>query len=197
MEVKLKKYAYFTIGAIIMVIFSGCSGMKFQRYDSKDELISVSMDYPSDWGYSEDRGSYNSYAQALFLPPKEKGRVPKALIAITVRNNSKIDFKPVTADAAAKSFLAKRMLLKDMKILSESKKELLGVKAFFTEISYLKPENLLNIRSKLILCREKAVIFKKGDNFYFLRYENSEEKFDEYSKAFDHMIKSLRLKNRV
>lgn len=192
---KLKRYPCLIAGAILMVNLFGCSGVEFEKYDSKDLLINLSMDYISGWQYDETRGSYNSYAQVMFFPFKEGKKSPRIIISATVKDSSKVGFSPLTMEAAVEDLLVKRMQFKDAKVLSKTKTKLLNTEAMVIELSYLTLENLLNINSKLIPVKEKIIIFKKGNNFYFLRYENSAEEFDKYNSAFTHIVGTIKIKD--
>lgn len=194
MRLKFKRCAYLITGAVLMANFFGCSGVKFEKYTGRDPLLNISMDYISGWQYNETRGSYNSYAQVMFFP-FEKGREsPRAIMAVTVKDSSKAEFTPRTIDAVIDDLLAKRMQFKDAEVLSKSKTKLLNTEAAVIELSYLAPENLLNVNSGLIPVKEKVVIFKKEKYFYFLRYQNSAEDFNQFNKAFIRILRSLKLK---
>lgn len=194
MKVKLKRCLGLITGAIIMVNLFGFSDEKFEKYSSKDPLINISMDYISGWQYDETRGSYNSYAQVMFFPFKRGEKSPKVIMAVTVRDSSKVEFVPPTVEAVEVDLIAKRMKFKEAKVLLRSKQEILNTEAVVIELSYLTSENLLNINSKLIPVKEKAIIFKKKNNFYFLRYECPTEEFDKYSSAFEHIVRTIRIK---
>lgn len=194
MNAKLNKYFCMLIGAIIMTNITGCSGMKFDRYESKDPLIGVIMDYPSGWQYRETRGSYGSYSQAQFFPDDGKYKGHQPTMVLTVRDESKTGFRPATIETAAEDIMAKRRSFKSMQVLSKSKKRLPGADAIFIEISYLNLENILRADSQLALFNEKIVIFKKDKKFYFLRYENLADRYDEYKKAFDNTVRSIKFK---
>jgi hypothetical protein len=70
----------------------------------------------------------------------------------------------------------------------------MGADAAMVEVSYLTLENMLDARSKLILEKEKIIICKKGDKFYFFRYENSAKDFERYTAAFMHIARSMKIK---
>jgi len=195
MKLILKRNLCLTIGVIIMFNLFGCLGSKFDKYISKDNQINLSMDYPMGWKYSETRGSYGSYAQVMFSPFKKGQKSSRAIIDVTVRNSSKVQGVSPTLDMLLGDLLVKRMQFKDAKVLSKTTLRLLNTNAIVVELSYSTLENLLNVNSKLISVREKVIIFKLGNNFYFLRYENSNEEFDKYNLAFMHMIGTITLNN--
>lgn len=194
MKLKLKRYFCLITGAIIMTNLFGYGDEKFEKYSSKDPLINISMDYISGWQYDETRGSYNSYAQVMFFPFKKGEKSPKVIMAVTVKDSSKVGFNPPTVEAAEVDLIAKRMKFKEAKVLSRTKQEILNTEAIVIELSYLTLENLLNVNSKLISVQEKVIIFKKENNFYFLRYECPTEEFDKYSSAFEHIVRTIRIK---
>jgi hypothetical protein len=189
-------FTYLIIGVISMLSGQGCSsGLKYEHYSSKDPAINITMDYISGWLYSEHRGSYDSYAQVTFYePPDRKEKVYKAGIIITVKDSAKVEVKPPTVEAYAEDLLAKRMKFKDAKVLSRSKVKLLETDGLDIELSYKTLDKLYNVDAKLIPVKERVIILKKDDKFYILRYQNTEEDFDRFSKAFSHIIKTLKLK---
>lgn len=172
----------------------GCSAIKFEKYSSKDPLINISMDYIAGWRYSETRGADTSYAQVLFFPFEEGKKSPRVLIDLTVKDISKIKLEAPTLKAAEDGLLAKRMKLKDAKILSISKNKVLDAEATVIELSYLMLENTLDVKSKLIPVKEKIIISKKNNNFYFLRYESPAQEFSKYDSAFMRIARSMKIK---
>ncbi len=195
MKLILKKNLCLTIGVIIMFNLFGCLGSKFDKYISKDNQINLSMDYPMGWKYSETRGSYGSYAQVMFSPFRKGQKSSRAIIDVTVRNSSKVQGVSPTLDMLLGDLLVKRMQFKDAKVLSKTTLRLLNTNAIVVELSYSTLENLLNVNSKLISVREKVIIFKLGNNFYFLRYENSNDEFGKYNLVFMHMIGTITFNN--
>ncbi len=195
MKLILKKNLCLTIGVIIMFNLFGCLGYKFDKYISKDSQINLSMDYPMGWKYSETRGSYGSYAQVMFSPFRKGEKSSRAIIDVTIRNSSKMQGASPTLDMLVGDLLVKRMQFKDAKVLSKSTLRLLNTNAIVIELSYSTLENLLNVNSKLISVREKVIILKLGNNFYFLSYKNSNKEFDKYNSVFMHMIGTITLNN--
>jgi len=193
MNLIFKKNISLAIGAFIMLNIFGCSGVKFNKYISKDSQINLSMDYISGWQYNETRGSLNSYAQVMFFQFKKGQKSSRAIMELTVKDASRMQPAALSLDAAAGDLLEKRMKFKDAKLLSKSTMRLLNTDAIAMELSYLTLENLLNVKSKLISIKEKIIIFQLKNNFYFLRYENSGKEFDKYNSAFMHMVKTAAL----
>ena len=174
-----------------MMNFLGCSGVKFDKYCSKDPMINVCMDYIAGWRYDATRGAYNSYTQVLFFPGHRKSR---ALIDLTVYEDSKINISPLTLDAVVHDLLAKRMRFKDARMISRAKMQILNSDAVTVELSYLLPEDRLSVHSKKILVKEKIIILEKDKKFYFLRYENSAREFNKYKSAFMRIAQSMKIK---
>lgn len=193
---------FLKITVVIVIITGGifmmgnrCSGLgslKYEKYSSEDPELNITMDYISGWRYSEHRGSYGSYAQVQFYGAVKKDFAPS--IVVTVERSSKVTFKPLTIGAMADDLIAKRMKLEDTKIVSRSKIKLLGGPAIDITLTYKKPDKLRSMEVKLIPFKEHLVIFQKDDRFYTLRYMNPEKEFEEFLRAFDHCIKTLRLK---
>ncbi len=195
MKFNLMRYSSAIIGVIFMVNLFGCSDIKFEKYSSKDPLLNASMDYISDWKYEESRGSYNSYVQVIFLPFKKRKMSPHAIIVLTEKDSSKMEFSPLNLDNVVNDFLDRRMQFKEAKVLAKSKIRLLNAEATLIELTYLSLENMLEVNSKLIPFKERVIIFEKDKKFYFLRYMNSLSEFDKFSEAFTHIIKTLRFKD--
>ena len=193
----IKKYKLFfglTIGVIIMFNLLGCFvGEKYQKYSSIDPAINIVTDYPLAWKFSETKGSYNSYSQVVFFPVGKENS-GRTVMAITVRDSSKIEISPLTLAAFAEDILAKRKQYKDFIVLSKKKISLLGREAISMELSYKSLENLLKRDAKVVPFLEKIVVFKKGNAYYTLRYEDPSENFPKFSRAFEHLVKSLRFK---
>ena len=195
MEYRVKKYYLFLlIGAICMINIACGNTFKYAKYLSKDQELNIAMDYISDWQYREYRGDYGTYTSVLFFEDK-KGDILKAQIAVTVKNRAKISITPLTVEALGEDIIAKRMEFADAKLLSKSKFRLLGVKALSIELSYRTLDKIYSTDAKLIPARERIIILIKNDKFYMLTYKNSASEFDKFSKAFNHIIKTLKFKD--
>ena len=189
-----KIFVYAVIGGLFMIGCNGCaSGLGYEKYVSKDPKLNISMDYISGWLYSEHRGTQDSYAQVLFYEPDRKDKDRKAGIAVTVRDMSKVEFDPLSVEAAADDLLKKRLKLKDAKILSKSKIEFLRTVAVDIKLTYKTLDKLYSTDAKFIPVKERIVIFNRGGTFYTVRYENTAEEFERFEKAFSHCIKTLEL----
>ena len=195
MRLLLKKNFCLIIGVAIMLNISGCSGVKFNKYISKDNHINISMDYIAGWQYNETRGSHDSYAQTMFYQFKKGEKNSRAIMVVTVMDSLKMQPVSPALDIVVGDLLAKRMKFKDTKVLARSMTRILNTDAVVIELSYLTLENLLNVNSKLISVKEKIIIFKLSNNFYFLRYDNSSEEFNKYSSAFMHIAKTITVNN--
>lgn len=185
--------AILLIGVIVMINrYGGFSSLKYEKYSSKDPELNVTMDYVLGWRYSEHRGSYGSYAQVQFVEPADKDIC--ASMVLTVIRNSKVTFKPLTIEAMAEDLVAKRMKLKDARVLSRSKRSLLSSQAIDIELSYKTLDKLRSIDAKFVPFKEHIILFKIGDRFYNLRYTSIEEEFKKFERAFYHCAETLKLK---
>jgi hypothetical protein len=196
MRNRAKKICVFIlIGVIYMVNIYGCTGSsEYARYSSKDQELNLTADYIRGWLSREHRGPNNSYASVLFYEDK-KDKGFKAHISITAKSSSTAEVSPSTLDAYTDDLIAKRLKFKDAKVLSKSKIRLLGTLASSIELSYKALDKLYTVDAKLIPVKERVVILKKADKFYVLLYQNKEEEFKKFSKAFSHIIKTLKLKD--
>jgi hypothetical protein len=194
MNVK-KIYAYTIIGAIAMFNLFGCSSnVKYEKYSSKDPEINIAMDYISGWLYSEHRGSYNSYAQVLFYEKGDEKKIFKAGISVNVKDMSKLETRPATIEAVADDLKSKRMKFKDFILVSNGNLKVSGENAIVMDFSYNTLDKLYDVTAKLIPVKEKIAIFKKGNKFYTVRYENTAEDFKRFEKAFSRILNSITFK---
>ncbi len=193
MKLRLIRKAGLIIGVFTMLNLFGCSGAKFEKYVSKDKQINLSMDYLAGWMYDETRGSYDSYAQVTFFQFKPGQKSSRAVMEATVKDSAKIGLAAPTLESAVEDLLLRRKSFKDSKVLSKSKLRLFNADAVLVELSYLASENLLNVNAKLIPMKERVVVCKAGNKFYFLRYKNTKAEFGKYCAAFAHMVKSAEL----
>ena len=190
-----KILVYLLIGVIYMFNGYGCSaGVEYEIYSSKDSEINITINYISGWSYREDRGSNNSYAQVVFYPPQSKDKGLGAVIAVTVKDISRIGFKPQDIKGMADDLLSKRMKFKDAQVLSSSKIKIQGIEALDIQLSYKTLDKIYALDAKLIPVKERVVILKRENKFYLLRYENRKDEFDKFNKDFSHIIKTLKFK---
>lgn len=186
---------FLLIGVICMLNSYGCTGgFKYAQYSSKEPELNIVIDYIPDWLYREHRGAQSSYVSVLFFENR-KDKNFKAKIVITVRDSSKIEIKPVTIEAMTDDLVTKRLKFKDAKLFLRLKTMFLGLETSDILLSYKAMDKLYSTDAKLISVKERIVIFKRGEKFYLLRYENTEQEFDKFSKAFSHIIKTLRFKD--
>lgn len=182
----MKKLMGCLTGMTAMCLISGCAGIAFEKYVSKDPLLHVAMDKISGWSATESRGSNSSFAQVTFLSGSAGDR---AIIALVSRPRAKAG--AADAQGVVEDFVARRMKFADAKLISRSKGSMAGLSAEIVEVSYSMPASLKDPSAGLVLQREKAVIAEGKDSCYFLRYQNASNDFDRYSRAFDHIVKTV------
>lgn len=191
MEYVLK--AFLLVGIIGMV---GCSSaFKYEKYTDQDPELDLSVDYISGWKATPQKGSYGSFTQVVFIEPRKKDKTLPALMVLTLKRESKADFSPLTIEGAYVDLTIKRRKFKDFKALSRSRMKLLDTEAIVSEFAYKALDLPESLKAKLVPTREKVVIFKREDKFYFLRYENFAEDFGRYEQAFNRVIKSLKARD--
>jgi N-glycosylase/DNA lyase len=190
-----KIYLFLLIGVICMLNSYGCTGnFKYAQYSSKDPELNIVIDHIPNWLYREHRDVQNGYASVLFFENR-KDKNYKARITVTIRNDSKTGVQPVTIEAITDDLVTKRLKFKDAKLLSRSKTMFLGLEARDIILSYKAMDKIYSTDAQLIPVKERIVIFKRGDKSCLLRYENTEQEFDKFSKAFNHIAKSLKFKD--
>ncbi|MFH0876668.1 MAG: hypothetical protein V1863_00405 [Candidatus Omnitrophota bacterium] len=169
--------------------------IKYEKYSSKDPQIDLTMDYISGWLYSESRGSYESYAQVIFFEQDKKNKAYKAGIVVTVVDGSELKINPPTLEAVADDLLSRRQEFKDEKLVSKTKSKVLGEEGIGLLLSYKVFDVRHPLERRELSLKEKVVIFKKNARFYTVRYTNTDEEFNKFQRAFDHIVQSLRLKS--
>lgn len=195
-NIGMKNWLAIIAGVFIMMNICGCSdGFKYSRYSSKDPELNLTIDYISGWRYIEHRGENNVNANVLFFEDKG-GDVFKAKVSLNAIDISKSKIRPTTIEKLADSISAATLKFEGSQVLSRSKMKFLGTDAIDLLFSYKALDRIYVVNPKLIPVKERMIIFEKGDRFYTIRYENREEDFNKLSKAFDHMIRTLRFKSR-
>ena len=182
-------------GVFLMMNVCGCSdGFKYSRYSSKDPELNLTIDYISGWHCIEHRGEKNENANVLFFEDKA-GDIFKAKVSLNAGDISKSRISPPTIEAIADNISASMLKFEGSKALSRSKIRLLGTKAVDLQFSYKALDRIYSVNPKLIPVKARMIIFERGDKFYTVRYENREKDFENLSKAFNHMIRTLRFKS--
>jgi len=183
------------IGAIVMISFSGCSpDFKYGRYLPKDSRLDFTMEYLSGWLAFEQFGSHNSFAQVVFVYPKGKDKAFKASMVATLKDESKVQINTATIEAFADDLIAKRLNLKDSRLIYRKDATVAGEDAVEIEMAYKALDNIDRVNAKLIPVKERIVILKRAGKFYIFRYENKAKEFEGLNKAFNHIITSLNFK---
>jgi len=183
-----------TIGVFSMLIHSGCSGMKYERYVSNDPEFDVIVDYIAGWGHSEQKGSYDSFTQVVFTGPRNKIKGPVAIMVVTVEKSGKVSFSPLNVEGLAEDLVNKRLKHKDAQLISKTEAHIAGIEAKDILLSYRTLDKIDALDAKLVPMKESAVVFQKGDKFYTLRYVSMEKNFPVFEKAFSHMVDSLKFR---
>jgi hypothetical protein len=189
--------SFLLLGVICMINTYGCAeDFKYERYSGKNPELNFTLDYISGWLYSEQVGSKDSFSQAVFYEPAGKGQASRVGMVVTVEKSQNLEINPLTIDARAEDILTRRLKFKDARVLAKDKKKILGFPAWDIKLSYKTPDKLYSIDAKLLPVKERMIIFKRQDRFYTLRYENKAEEFDKLSRAFDHLVNSLKFKDK-
>ena len=192
-------FVFLLLGVPYMVTCNGCSGMgKYKKYSSADPELNITMDCISGWQGSETRGAHNSYADVYFGEPWDKvgAKTRRAFIEVTSIQASKTGPGTPDISAIAEGVATGKLKFKDGKLLGKAKIKLPAGEAMDLTFSFRAMDKLYSIDAKLIPVKERAVILKNGDRFYTVKYQNREEVFDKYSRDFDHIVKSLRFKEK-
>jgi len=168
------------------------NNFQYDKYSSKDSHINAEMDYISGWRFVEARGSYNSYAMVQFIGEIKGDFAPSFKLKVT--ESSKVSFEPSTIESMADDLENKRMQFADAEVISRKNRKFLGLPAIDIILNYKKPDKLRNFEAKLVLFKERVLLFKKDERFYALNYVNPEIEFKTYQKAFGHCLQSFKLK---
>ncbi len=184
---------FLLLGAIYMITLNGCSGAgRFKKYSSEAPDLNITMDYISGWEGRETRGTNGSYADVYFGEPRDKAgtKAYRAFMQIT----SFPVMNAQTVEVFEDSLVANKLKFKDGKLLGRTKVKIPAGEAADLGFSFKIPDRLYSVKSKFIPMRERIIVFEGGGRFYTVKYQNAEEDFDRYSKDFDHIIRSLRVK---
>lgn len=185
-----------TIGVFIMFNLFGCGspGGKFDKYQSKDPNIGISMLYPSGWTYSEDRGAIEKYASVLFLEPVGKDKhLRRSSISVKVVKKFEMQRNLFEVAAVADDLIEKVSKLKDFKLVEKKDLKLLGEKAADMVFSYKTLDKPLPIVGNFIPVEERNIILIKNGKFYFITLRCQEEAFAGLNKIFSYIAKTIKL----
>lgn len=199
-ELRMNKAAmsvsiFLLLGVAYMVTCNGCSGAgKYKKYSSTDPELNITMDYISGWQYRETRGSNNSYADVFFGEPRNKWekKVLKAFMSVTSVETPRGGTLETLADGLSDN----KLKYEGGKLLNRARIKIPAGEAIKLNFSYKALNKIYSIDSKLIPVEEKVVILINGGRFYTIRYENKEDDFNRFDKDFDHIIKSIRFKQK-
>ncbi|MBM3251363.1 MAG: hypothetical protein FJZ11_01090 [Candidatus Omnitrophica bacterium] len=184
-------------GVIIMLIGSGCfSQFKYEKYSSKDPSLGINIKYIAGWKFHEQKGAYGSFAQVVFHEPDRKDKTIKASMSVTVEDSSKVKFSPTDLKGMEEDLLGKRMKLPEARVVSSARKNFLGVAAKDIGLTYRAPDKVYSLDAKLVPLQERIIIFKKDDKFYTVKYQNTPEDFAKFNQAFNHITKTLKIKDK-
>jgi hypothetical protein len=187
--------AYLILGVISMLSFFGCSGgFKYEKYVSKNPELNFFIDHITGWSAHEQIGSFNSFSQVGFYEPVMSGKSLRAMMIVTVMDKSRLGFAPGTLDVMLGDLIKKRMLFNSTKVVSKTSMTLSGQAAYRIEFSYRGLDSFENRQAKLVPMKERVVIFERNGKFYSVRYENLADDFNKYSRAFDHIVRSIKFK---
>jgi hypothetical protein len=182
-----------TLGVIIMVYLSGCAGgIKYDRYSNTDPSLNLSMDYILGWEHDVQYGSRGSFVQVLFIEHMPEGKTYAGMMVVTVKDRSKLKLETPTIEGIKDDIIEKRFHFKEPKLLSAAKTKFLGREAIEFTLSYTALDSFNKLSAKFVPIKERIIIFERNDKFYIIRYENLADDFDKYSKAFDHIVRSIK-----
>jgi len=177
-----------------MTNFYGCSGLKYEEFSSVDPELNITLEYIAGWRATQDRGSYNSYAQAIFYPVSKEKKSQALMTVVAVKSDAKSEGSAGAVDNAINDLIAKRLKFKEAKVLSRFKTEILGAEAIGVELSYQAAESLIKMNSKVIAFQEKVVVFKKNEKVYTLTYRNAAQEYAEFLPGFTRLVQTFKIR---
>lgn len=179
-----------------MINTYGCASPadSFQKYSSVDPELNIALEYLSGWVYSEQKGTTGSFAQVVFYRPQKN--LSRIAMVVTVSPVAKMTLTDKSLLAVVDSLISKRMKFADAKVLKKSTLNIKNLNVDATEIllSYKTLNSFYSVKSKLIILKERVVIFEYQNKFYTLRYEAKDSEFGRFDQAFSHLIDSLSIK---
>jgi hypothetical protein len=187
-------FLFFLTGVMIMLNGYGCAGeSQYTSYSGKDPALNLSVDCISGWVSQEHKDAERGLVSLLFFRD-EKGTGYKPKMSLILKQGTLLEILPADADSMANDLIQKRSKFKNAKLLSNTRTKVLGLEARQILISYQAMDNIYAFNAKPLPVKERIVVFKKGDAFCLLRYENKEQDFDKFESAFSRMVKSLKFK---
>jgi hypothetical protein len=162
----------------------------YQTYSSTHDP-KITMDYMTNWKTQETQGTNGSYVQIQFIGPPSHGFAPTMIL--TIEPEDKVAFDSKTVDQAANVFVQRRLYLPKAQVASSGPMLVQELPAVYFVLTYQKPDRLGKTDAKMIAFKERAVIFKKGNKFYTLRYVHQEPLFTDFEEDFNHVLASLKI----
>lgn len=196
-EFNIRRIIILLMGVVLMVNITGCGGsFKYERYISKDPELNLTMDYLSGWKVTERNymPQYN-FVKLSFMEPKRQGKIYTAMITVTVRDVSRLDFQPPSLDGFVDDRLLKLRDFQDSSLVSKSKTRVFWTEARDIELAYKAPDQIYNKDAKIISIKERDVALIKDNKLYVFKYDNTAEDFSGLEKAFYHCVRSVKLKD--
>jgi hypothetical protein len=193
---RANRFILFLVGGTILmvILFFGFGRQRFEKYSSRDPELNVTMDYFRDWNFYEDRGAYDSYAQAIFLEPVRKEKPLRASVVLNIIKESKANFQPLTLTGFFDNQIKKWSSRKEVKFLSREKSKIADLPAYSIELTYYELANPEVLPANFVLMRERVFLWQKDRQFYTLRYVNIAKEFGKLENGFIHCVDSVRFK---
>ena len=167
--------------------------LKYEAYSSKDEALSLNMDYIADWRFIESRGAKGSYAQVQFIGKVDGDFAPT--FVVTIVTDEKATFEPVSVAGYVDDIVNKRSLYDDFKEVSRTDSTLFDRPAIDLVMSYSQPDRLHVLNPVPVPFTERVIIAQVDGKFYTVTYQNPQASYEKFEEAFLHCLKSLQVKS--
>lgn len=188
----MKRYLDTMVLLVAASMLLACGGCKntaylYQHFQSKGAPVRLAMAYPDGWMSAENKGK--GYWQVIFSEPKNKDKVYKAAMILTVYEAG--DTLAHAADAIAQ----RRMNYKEAGLVSRKPARILGQEAVELVLTYKTLDRLYIYDQKnvnLVRVKERILVFKIGAVVYVARYENTLEEFQKLNNVFSYMLTTVK-----
>ena len=142
------------------------------------------VDYPKTWKVSEIKDNVAGLSNVIFTQINHTG-ILQGYISISESKSGSSSL-----EAFAKDILARRVKLKDMKVISNKAVTCAGIKGKDIILSYIGRDRLEG-PANVVTIIQRLIVLEKGDSFFTFKYESPKNSYDSKSGDFDHMLQSV------
>ena len=165
----------------------------YTLYTGTRRALKVSLEYPGKWMLQEEQGKMEFYQGVRMLGPRNADDTYAAYVS--VRGFPLRAFGGSYEDLHALVEHYKIHAPRDSRIVSESPRKVAGAAGRDLTFSFtIPPLHHKGIKALAIPVKERKVFVEHSPYLYELTYSADSREYDRYAEAFEHLLKTLRLK---